>query len=83
MDGSKIRFTTSEAKAALGIGNTKFWSLVKAGELQRYFDGNKAYISAESLKRYDLNCRANTTPPDGKRRGAEPGSKGVKARGAQ
>ena len=38
MDGSKIRFTTSEAKAALGIGNTKFWSLIKAGELQRYFD---------------------------------------------
>lgn len=75
----KIRYSTSEAKASLGIGNTKLFELIKTGELERYFDGNKAYISAESLARYDLKCRANTTPPDGKRRGAEPGKLGVKA----
>ena len=79
MGGGKIRYSTSEAKSALAIGNSKFWNLVRAGKLSVYYDGNKAYVSRACLEQYDLECRANTTPPDGKRRGALPGSKGVKA----
>lgn len=77
MDG-KIRYSTAEAQTALGVGNTKFWELVKAGKLTVYYDGNKGYVSAENLRAYDATCRSNTTPPDSRPR-SRPGRKGVQA----
>jgi hypothetical protein len=74
----KIRYSAREAQAALGIGNTKFWSEVKAGRIQIYYDGAKAYCSRVSLERYDAACQSNTTPPSSRPR-AKAGAKGVQA----
>jgi hypothetical protein len=71
----KLRYSAKEAQITLGIGTTKFWNEVRAGRLAVYFDGNKAYCTAETLKRYDAECQTHTVCPGGRR--ASPGTKGV------
>ena len=76
---AKLRYSSREAMAALGIGNTKFWALVKSGRLTVYRDGSKCYVSRSELERYDAECQAaSTAAPVGAAR-AEPGVKGVQA----
>jgi hypothetical protein len=74
----KLRYPIREAREQLGIGNTKFWRLVKAGALQVHYDGNKGYCTHATLERYVASSQANTTSPAYKPK-AKPGTKGVQA----
>lgn len=77
---SKIRFSSREAQAALGIGNTRFWNLVKSGRVKLYYDGGKGFVSRAELERYDAECQQITTNPQtGKPRAVE-GLKGVQVK---
>lgn len=74
---AKIRYTPKEAQAALGLGNTRFWALVKAGRLRLYYDGPRAFVSRAELVRYDAECQEVTTNPTTGRPRAVPGKRGI------
>jgi excisionase family DNA binding protein len=46
----KIFYTVSEAKAALGIGTTRLYELLTAGQLRARKLGNTTLIEAESMQ---------------------------------
>lgn len=48
----KLVYRPREAQEALGIKNTKFWELVKAGLLETRKLGGATVVPAESLKRF-------------------------------
>lgn len=48
----KLVYRPREAQEALGIRNTKFWALVKAGLLETRKLGGATVVPAESLKRF-------------------------------
>jgi len=48
----KLLYRPYEVQAALGIGNTKFWQLVKAGLLETRKIGAATVVPAESLHSY-------------------------------
>lgn len=48
----KLVYRPAEAQAALGIKNTKFWALVKAGLLETRKLGGATVVPAESLRRF-------------------------------
>lgn len=75
----KIRYSVREAQAALGIGNSKFWNLAKAGIFQVYYDGGKGYVSHENVVQYDAECRKQLTNPQRGKPRAAPGKVGVQA----
>lgn len=49
---SKLVYRPAEAQEALGIKNTKFWALVKAGEIETRRMGGATVVPAESLQRF-------------------------------
>jgi hypothetical protein len=51
----KLVYRPAEAQAALGIKNTKFWALVKEGQLEARKIGNATVVPAESLHRFVAN----------------------------
>jgi len=51
----KLAFRPAEVQAALGIRNTKFWELVKAGLLETRKIGAATVVPAESLKTFMAN----------------------------
>ncbi len=51
----KLMYRPNEAQAALGIKNTKFWALVKAGELETRKIGKATVVPSESLKKFIEN----------------------------
>jgi hypothetical protein len=52
MNDEKLLYRPHEAQAALGIKNTKFWQLVKAGSLETRKLGGATVVPAESLHRF-------------------------------
>lgn len=44
-----IFYRPKHARALLGIGNTKFWQLIKAGKLEARKLGSATVITAKSL----------------------------------
>jgi len=51
----KLVYRPAEVQAALGIRNTKFWALVKAGLLDTRKIGSATVVPAESLKAFVEN----------------------------
>jgi hypothetical protein len=51
----KLVYRPAEAQAALGIRNTKFWALVKAGHLETRKIGAATVVPAESLLAFVAN----------------------------
>ncbi len=51
----KLVYRPYEVQAALGIRNTKFWALVKAGALETRKIGSATVVPAESLRAYVAN----------------------------
>jgi len=47
-----LLYRADDAKAALGIGNTKFYELIQIGAIEARKLGSRTMITAESLKRY-------------------------------
>jgi excisionase family DNA binding protein len=47
-----LLYCAADAKAALGVGNTRFYELIAAGEFDARKMGSRTMITAESLKRY-------------------------------
>lgn len=43
-------YTTAQARAELGIGRTRFWQAVKAGEIPTFQWLGKTYVRAEDLR---------------------------------
>ena len=74
----KLRYPVRQAREQLGVGNTKFWNLVRAKLIEVHYDGNRGYCTHETLEKYVQRARANTTPPPYKP-AAKPGTKGVQA----
>jgi hypothetical protein len=65
----KYLYTTREAKAALGIGETRLYELINAGVLdarrERKPDGREGrriYITADSIEAYASSLKPATTP---------------------
>jgi hypothetical protein len=48
----KLVYRPAEAQAAIGIKNTKFWQLVKEGQIETRKLGSATVVPAESLKRF-------------------------------
>ncbi len=58
----KLVYRPAEVQAALGIKNTKFWGLVKTGQLEARKIGGATVVTAESLHRFVANLpKANAT----------------------
>jgi hypothetical protein len=58
----KLVYRPAEVQAALGIKNTKFWGLVKAGQLEVRKIGGATVVPAESLRNFVANLpKANAT----------------------
>ena len=58
----KLLYKTSEAKAAIGCGNTKLYHLVNEGLLEARRLGRKTYITAESLEALVASLPRVVTP---------------------
>jgi excisionase family DNA binding protein len=59
----KLLFTTEEAAAALGVGKTKLFALLRDGMLERRQLGGRTVIPAESLQAFAANLpRIEPTP---------------------
>jgi hypothetical protein len=74
---SKYLYKVSEAKAAIGIGVTKLYTLINDGTLEARRIGRRTYITADSLERFVANLpklvtptMAKTRPKEEERRGA-------------
>jgi hypothetical protein len=52
MSETKLLYRPAEVQAALAIGHSKFWSLVKSGALECRKIGTATVISAESLRAF-------------------------------
>ena len=52
MNDLKLLYRPTEAQAALGIKRTKFYDLVKAGDLELRRMGGCTVVPAESLRAY-------------------------------
>ncbi|HUN01035.1 MAG TPA: hypothetical protein PLI96_11210 [Halothiobacillus sp.] len=52
LNESKLLYRPAEAQNALGIRNTKFWSLVKNGSLDTRKIGGATVVTAESLRAF-------------------------------
>jgi excisionase family DNA binding protein len=53
----------SDAKLMLGIGNTKFYQLVAAGEIAAVKSGRRLFVEYSTLKNYVAKLREATRPP--------------------
>ncbi len=51
----RLVYRPAEVQAALGIKNTKFWALVKAGLLDTRKIGSATVVTAESLRAFVEN----------------------------
>jgi hypothetical protein len=50
---SRLLMPYPEVRKVLGgIGNTKLWELIEAGELERVRIGTRAFVTAESVSAY-------------------------------
>jgi hypothetical protein len=58
----KLLYKTSEAKAAIGCGNTKLYELINSGILEARRLGRKTYITAESLEVFVASLPPVVTP---------------------
>jgi excisionase family DNA binding protein len=58
----KLLYRTSEAKAALGCGNTKLYRLINDGTLDARRFGNRTYITADSLEAFAASLKPVVTP---------------------
>jgi excisionase family DNA binding protein len=58
----KFLYRTSEAKAALGVGNTTFYRLINNGTLDARRFGKRTYITAESLEALVASLKPVMTP---------------------
>jgi excisionase family DNA binding protein len=58
----KYLFTTREARAALGCGETKLYQLINDGTLDARRLGRRTYITAESIERFVQSLERVTTP---------------------
>jgi excisionase family DNA binding protein len=59
---TKFLYRTSEAKAALGCGNTKLYRLINNGTLDARRFGKRTYITAESLEAFVASLKPIVTP---------------------
>ena len=48
----KLLYRPAEVQTAIGVGNTKFWELVKNGSLETRKIGSATAVTAESLHRF-------------------------------
>lgn len=74
----KLRYPIRESREQIGVGNTKFWALVRAGRIEVHYDGNRGYCTHETLQNYVEKSKVNKTPPPYKPV-ARPGTKGVQS----
>jgi excisionase family DNA binding protein len=58
----KLLYKSSEAKAALGVGNTTFYRLINDGSLDARRFGRRTYITAESLEALVDSLKPVVTP---------------------
>jgi hypothetical protein len=59
MDDDRILYSDNEARRLLGnIGRSKYLQEVDAGELERVHIGKRAFVTAESLRRYVERLRS-------------------------
>jgi hypothetical protein len=65
----KYLYTTREAKAALGIGETRLYELINAGVLDARREkkpdgreGRRIYITGDSIEAYAASLKPATTP---------------------
>jgi len=59
---SKFLYRTSEAKAALGVGNTRLYELINNGTLDARRLGHRTYITADSLEAFAASLKPVMTP---------------------
>jgi excisionase family DNA binding protein len=59
---SKYLYRTSEAKAALGCGNTKLYQLINDGTLDARRFGKRTYITAQSIEAFVASLKPVVTP---------------------
>jgi 5-methylcytosine-specific restriction enzyme A len=45
----RLRYPIREAREQIGIGNTKFWALVKSGHIEVHYDGNKGRAARSTI----------------------------------
>jgi len=50
--GTALVLTPAQACTALGCGPTRLWSLIKAGEIDSFLDGNRRRITTASISNY-------------------------------
>jgi len=67
---AKFLYRTSEAKLALGVGNTRLYELINDGTLDARRLGKRTYITADSLEAFAASLKPIKTPTMAK---AEPG----------
>lgn len=58
----KLVYRPNEVQAALGIRNTKFWSLVKEGALETRKIGSATVVPAESLRTFVEKLPSGNSP---------------------
>ena len=58
----KLLYRLSEARAALGCGNTKIYRLINAGALDARRMGSRTYVTAESLEKFVKSLASVKTP---------------------
>jgi hypothetical protein len=57
-DDDRLLIPRLDACRKLSIGETTFWQLDKAGELEVVHQGRRSYVTAESLRSYVERLRA-------------------------
>lgn len=58
----KLLFTPQEAASALGIGRSKLYELMQAGELESVHIGTCRRVTADALARFVEKLQEPTTP---------------------
>jgi hypothetical protein len=59
---TKLLYPTREVKATLGLGTTRLYQLLNAGELKAVRLGHRTYITAASLEAFVGSLKPVLTP---------------------
>jgi hypothetical protein len=62
----RLIYPAREARAAIGVGNQKFYDLINNGTLDARRFGKRTYITAESLERFVASLPEVITPTKAK-----------------
>jgi excisionase family DNA binding protein len=73
----RLLYKTSEARAALDCGQSKFYDLINNGTLDARRFGRRTYITAESLEAFVANLPRAVTPTMAKAEGGDPADTGA------